>query len=45
MMPFKEREGPIAQPWEGEGASRSVHTPSPFRHLRGSLPLPHGERG
>jgi hypothetical protein len=39
----REREGPIAKQWEGEGDIYATRTaPSPFRATR-SLPLPLGE--
>src|SRR5262245_59290325 len=46
-LPLRERKGPIAQRWEGEGAAPSMGAiaPSPSHASRGPLPLPHGERG
>ena len=42
-VPSREREGPIAQQWEGEGAL-DLH-PLTLPALRTSFPLPQGERG
>jgi protein ImuB len=42
LSPSREREGPAAKRWEGEGATRFVHAPSP-RSASLSPPLPQGE--
>jgi NADH dehydrogenase [ubiquinone] 1 alpha subcomplex assembly factor 7 len=46
-LPSREREGPIARRWEGEGAASDMRAraPSPSRASRGPRPLPQGERG
>jgi len=43
LSPSREREGPIVQQWEGEGAERFAHAPSPAS-LR-SAPAPAGGEG
>ncbi len=48
-LPLRERKGPIAQQWEGEGDAAALvvvlqRPPHPPRYA-GPLPLPRGERG
>jgi protein ImuB len=45
LSPPREREGPAAKRWEGEGARRFVHAPSPRSRSARVDPLPQGERG
>jgi protein ImuB len=42
LSPLREREGPAAKRWEGEGAARFVHAPSPTS-LRSALSPARGE--
>jgi hypothetical protein len=47
-LPSRERKGPIAEQWEGEGDGATAHIilrepPHPPR-CAGPLPLPQGER-
>jgi hypothetical protein len=44
-LPLQEKEGLIAEQWEGEGASPLAILPLTLPPLRGSFPLPQGERG
>jgi len=43
-LPFGEREGPIAQQWEGEGLPPLSPYPLTLPALRASFPLPNWER-
>jgi hypothetical protein len=43
-LPSREREGPIAQQWEGEGVLPFTHRSLTLPQLRCSFPLPLGER-
>jgi protein ImuB len=44
LSPPREREGPAAKRWEGEGAARFVHAPSP-RSAAAESPSPAGGEG